>query len=67
MSYCRFQNTVKDLRDCHNNLFEELEGNEKLARIELVHTCMDILMDLGVSISEDEVEDVREQLKEYEQ
>src|SRR5690606_28510488 len=50
MSYCRFQNTSKDLDDCQNAL-EELAGRDAwpLSREELaaakrlVHTCLDIV------------------------
>lgn len=50
MSYCRFQNTSKDLDDCQNAL-EDLAGRdaEPLSREELaaakrlVRTCLDIV------------------------
>jgi hypothetical protein len=39
MSYCRFHNTLLDLRDCHGAIMEmaggEVEGGEKLSRDEL--------------------------------
>lgn len=39
MSYCRFHNTLLDLRDCHGAMMElaagEAEGGEKLSREEL--------------------------------
>lgn len=48
MSYCRFQNTVKDLQDCYDNLFEDLEElskEEKRAREKLITLCHDIAWD----------------------
>jgi len=44
MSYCRFQNTARDLADCADNLdANDLSNDERRARIELVVTAMDIL------------------------
>lgn len=42
MSYCRFQNTLADLRDCQEHLFEELSSAEEEARAELVRVCQEI-------------------------
>ena len=42
MSYCRFQNTLKDLRDCEDHLFDELKDDEEEARTELIELCQDI-------------------------
>ena len=42
MSYCRFQNTLKDLRDCNTHLFDDLGGSERRARIELAKLCKEI-------------------------
>ena len=41
MSYCRFENTVQDLRDCYENMGEVDEGNlhEVRAREQLVTLC----------------------------
>jgi len=49
MSYCRFQNTLGDLRDCQENLGdEELSKEEERARERLIEVCKKIV---------DEVED----------
>lgn len=49
MSYCRFQNTVPDLRDCARNMREPfLSDEEAAARIELVNICIDILDGAGI-------------------
>jgi len=43
MSYCRFENTYKDLLDCFNDMsetdFDELSETEQLYRNKLVHLC----------------------------
>ena len=41
MSYCRFKNTLQDLRDCHNHMDEdeELSKDEKEARKYLIRLC----------------------------
>jgi len=48
MSYCRFQNTYKDLEDCYenwdNNLDED-EVEEKEAKKKLLKLCKDIVED----------------------
>jgi hypothetical protein len=44
MSYCRFRNTLDDLRDCYDNLFEEIDSiDEKIARNRLIITCANIV------------------------
>lgn len=48
MSYCRFGNTVIDLQDCYDNLFEDLEElskEEKEAREQLIALCHNIAWD----------------------
>lgn len=55
MSYCRFYNTLADLKDCYYNIedVEDMSYEEKRARKELIQICMDIaenadyLLDLG--------------------
>ena len=48
MSYCRFENTLADLRDCENNMNEsDLSKEEKRARIELIQICERIANDYG--------------------
>lgn len=39
MSYCRFQNTVRDLADCEEHLDDTLTGDEKDARDRLIRIC----------------------------
>lgn len=50
MSYCRFQNTIRDLEDCHEALetffYEDIEtitGEERDHAANLIQTCHQIL------------------------
>lgn len=47
MSYCRFQNTLQDLRNCQAVMFEEddLSLEEERARRQLIELCHDIVQD----------------------
>ncbi len=51
MSYCRFQNTVPDLRDCYDALCEgnwqDLSYEEMRACAALVRLCNEIASDFG--------------------
>ena len=65
MSYCRFQNTVRDLADCRDHLYEALPDDERSARVELVGLCFAILGELevemrrrGVEICEGDIEEI---------
>jgi hypothetical protein len=43
MSYCRFSNTLSDLRDCYEHMNEPLSDDEARARQRLVEMCENIL------------------------
>ena len=46
MSYCRFQNTLQDLRDCYENMDDtDLSDEEKRARRTLLKLCDQIVGD----------------------
>lgn len=46
MSYCRFQNTLNDLRDCYDNLDDsDMSEEEVKARRRLVKVCQSIIDD----------------------
>lgn len=46
MSYCRFRNTVDDLRDCEEHITdEELSLDEARARQALIKLCRDIIVE----------------------
>lgn len=60
MAYCRFENTLGDLRDCKESLDnqEEVSGYEKQARDQLIQVCIDIAVDSGYLIGKSvEVDD----------
>ena len=43
MSYCRFRNTLPNLRDCLRHFDDiEISGDEKEARIEMYNICKEI-------------------------
>lgn len=44
MSYCRFQNTVRDLDDCYDHINEPVSSDEEVeARKRPVEICKDIV------------------------
>lgn len=46
MSYCRFQNTVRDLQDCQDHLDDpDLSEEETKERLRLVRVCRTIAED----------------------
>jgi hypothetical protein len=48
MSYCRFQNTVLDLRDCYYHMDDTDLSNEETQAMEaLIETCKDIISAYG--------------------
>ena len=58
MSYCRFENTLRDLRDCSENMQGgELSESETKARVALIALCVDIALDFGGEIGRDLVEE----------
>jgi hypothetical protein len=42
MSYCRFGNTLNDLRDCYENMDDECSEHENKKRALLIDLCHDI-------------------------
>jgi hypothetical protein len=52
MSYCRFQNTLKDLRECLEALEEGTDGlsqDELRAKVRLINLCEEIAQNHPVS------------------
>lgn len=43
MNYCKFQNTLIDLRDCNDSLLEDVNADENKARLQLVRLCQEIV------------------------
>jgi len=51
MSYCRFQNTLRDLGDCADAIHDtDLSPEESAARERLVETCVEMLEELGYDV-----------------
>ena len=54
MSYCRFQNTLADLRDCYENMEgEKLSWEEEKAKAKLIKLCESIASDYGYCADDD--------------
>lgn len=49
MSYCRFRNTLTDLRDCAENM-DKCEGDEEKARLKMIAVCVNIACNHGHEI-----------------
>lgn len=52
MSYCRFNNTLQDLRDCYENMVEPIRksdsyDSEYVKRTKLIELCMKIAQEFG--------------------
>lgn len=47
MSYCRFENTAQDLKDCRNNFDDDLEWTEFTARNQIVNLAKEIVESYG--------------------
>ena len=55
MSYCRYENTLKDLRDCYDHMDEPIANErEERARDELVALCNLLASDYDDSYGDDE-------------
>jgi hypothetical protein len=54
MSYCRFQNTYRDLIDCYDNLNDFVSESEKRYRERLVELCQNIVDEFNPEEEEDE-------------
>lgn len=64
MSYCRFRNTLADLRDCRealsymNDFEKELEGEEARAAKALLKLCGELAADFGEDAEDDLTQDM---------
>ncbi len=56
MSYCRFANTLPDLMDCNDHLWDDLSEEEERARKQLIQLCKEIAAEF--LDDEDESEDL---------
>lgn len=51
MSYCRFENTASDLRDCFDNFDNnDLSESEARARRDIIKMAVEIALDYGPEI-----------------
>lgn len=51
MSYCRFENTLVDLKDCYDHIQgEDLSETELKARKKMIALCTDIACDFGSEV-----------------
>jgi len=52
MGYCRFENTLDDLEDCQEHIFDlNLSHDEEVARDKLIKICREIVRELGEEYS----------------
>ncbi len=49
MSYCRFENTLRDLKDCEDAMQDDddMSESEERARVQLINLCIQIAKDYG--------------------
>jgi hypothetical protein len=58
MSYCRFENTFRDLKDCYNNMgSDDLSEREWEYRRQMIKLCMSIACECVDFLSEEFVEE----------
>lgn len=57
MSYCRFENTYRDLYDCYNNINDQLSDREHNYREKIVAMCQSIIDEYDASCQAEEDED----------
>ena len=62
MSYCRFENTYHDLRDCHENLAGKLSDSETRYRHKLIKLCETILQDVNYNFTDEELPEDLDQM-----
>ena len=55
MSYCRFENTYKDLLDCLSNINNDLSKSEAEYRERLVDVCKEIIEEYELNKMSDDV------------
>jgi len=61
MSYCRFQNTLNDLKDCYYNMdSNSLSKEEFEARKRMIELCRDIVDEYEELLMEEHNEDIDE-------
>lgn len=67
MSYCRFQNTLMDLRDCQEHMDDgDLSEEERDARRELIDVCWRIAQDYANEPTDEELDENERRTQEEE-
>ena len=56
MSYCRFENTYRDLQDCYHYVNSRLSEREARYREKLLRLCEDILSEYDPELEEEDEE-----------
>ena len=56
MSYCRFENTVKDMWDCQDHLWDEedLSDEEKRYRQKFIEICREVADEFPENLDEED-------------
>lgn len=57
MSYCRFENTLRNLRDCAGHIFDELSETEERCKNRLIEVCRDIVEESDNEADEDDCDE----------
>ena len=61
MSYCRFENTLRDLRDCYDNMDGyDLSKSEFYARKQMIELCINIVERYDELVNEEFVDEFSE-------
>lgn len=54
MSYCRFENTLSNLRECLAHMDDKVSDSEQRAREKLIALCQEIAIDFGIDDDADD-------------
>lgn len=66
MSYCRFENTYRDLYDCYDHFSDKLSGTEFRHRNDILELCKQIVDNYGEEGFEESSKDIDEHGNEIE-
>lgn len=62
MSYCRFENTYRDLMDCYNNINEELSDREHKYREMLIKICQNMIDEYDPECQPEDEDDIDDEI-----
>jgi len=54
MSYCRFENTYRDLQDCFHNMDDDSSESESIYRKKLIELCDTIAREFSYLLEEED-------------